>query len=51
VRNDAVLPDSIAVPQQIKDLEALTELAIEWGVVQHVNRLLKVLNLGKIQIA
>ncbi len=51
VRNDAVLPDSIAVPHKIKDLEALTELAIEWGVVQHVNRLLKVLNLGKIQIA
>lgn len=51
VRSDAKLPKSLAVPSAVADVEALTELVNEWGIATHVNRLLKVLNLEKIQIA
>ena len=51
VRSDAKLPRSLAVPAQIADRDGLTELVVEWGIAAHVNRLLKVLNLEKIQIA
>lgn len=51
VRDDAKLPKSIRVPSEIADREGLTELVTDWGILNHVNRLLKVLNLEKIQIA
>lgn len=51
VRTDAYIPDDISAPQQVSDLETLTDLIIDWGIEAQVNRLLRALNIEKVRIA